>query len=389
MLVRQTGSPWNERGVRGFSGASDDTDHREHSQTPRRRLIVRTPRRRCPNVAVLALCRRQIAAETTTFTTQGRTNMYRRKLITALAVGASCAGLIPAAMAGASTPPGSGGGGDYCAAHVALEAAFNGDDPSAIGPAVEAAQAVVPEEIAGTLADVARQRPDRRAADAGVHRVLQPAAAVGRRQLRLPHARHRRDQLCIRRHRRWRPDPGRGHRHPPRQPGRRVPRDRPVPPQRGHRPRRSTSCWRCPTTSSSAKVTAVGSRVRRARHRRRHGRRSRPPATTSACASSPRARPRRPWTSSRRPARHPRAAPRPAREGPTALHPRHARRVHGGRGWRGHHRLRRDDDDVDGHDAGHHRLTTQHPFQQPAAQRRAAGCCASRPPGRPPPPAMS
>ena len=85
--------------------------------------------------------------------------MYRRKLITALAVGASCAGLIPAAMAGASTPPGSGGGGDYCAAHVALEAAFNGEDPSAIGPAVEAAQAVVPEELAGTLADVLANAP--------------------------------------------------------------------------------------------------------------------------------------------------------------------------------------------------------------------------------------
>ena len=91
--------------------------------------------------------------------------MYRRKLITALAVGASCAGLIPAAMAGASTPPGSGGGGDYCAAHVALEAAFNGPDPSAIGPAVEAAQAVVPDEIAGTLADVLANA-DRRPADA-------------------------------------------------------------------------------------------------------------------------------------------------------------------------------------------------------------------------------
>jgi hypothetical protein len=85
--------------------------------------------------------------------------MYRRKLITALAVGASCAGLIPAAMAGATAPPGSASVSGYCAAHVALEAAFNGEDPSAIGPAVEAAQAVVPDEIAGTLADVLANAP--------------------------------------------------------------------------------------------------------------------------------------------------------------------------------------------------------------------------------------
>ena len=85
--------------------------------------------------------------------------MHRRKLITALAVGASCAGLIPAAMAGASTPPGSASVSDYCSAHVALEAAFNGPDPSAIGPAVAAAQAVVPEAIAGTLADVLANAP--------------------------------------------------------------------------------------------------------------------------------------------------------------------------------------------------------------------------------------
>lgn len=85
--------------------------------------------------------------------------MRTRKLTVALAAGITCAGLLPAAMAGASAPPGSGGGGDYCSAHVALEAAFNGGDPSAIGPAVEAAQAAVPEEIAGTLADVLANAP--------------------------------------------------------------------------------------------------------------------------------------------------------------------------------------------------------------------------------------
>ena len=85
--------------------------------------------------------------------------MYRRKLITALAVGASCAGLIPAAMAGASTPPGSGGGGDYCAAHVALEAAIGSGDPAAIGPAVEAAQAAAPAEIQDALATAAANSP--------------------------------------------------------------------------------------------------------------------------------------------------------------------------------------------------------------------------------------
>jgi hypothetical protein len=85
--------------------------------------------------------------------------MDKRKLAIAIAVGAACAGVVPVAWAGASAPPSSGGGGDYCAAHVALEAAFNGDDPSAIGPAVEAAQAVVPDEIAGTLADVLANAP--------------------------------------------------------------------------------------------------------------------------------------------------------------------------------------------------------------------------------------
>ena len=86
--------------------------------------------------------------------------MYRRKLITALAVGASCAGLIPAAMAGATAPPGSASVSGYCDAHVALEAAFSGGDPSAIGPAVEAAQAVAPGEVAGMLADVLANNSD-------------------------------------------------------------------------------------------------------------------------------------------------------------------------------------------------------------------------------------
>ena len=68
-----------------------------------------------------------------------------------------------------------------------------------------------------------------------------------------------------------------------------------------------------------------------------------------------------------------------------SLHARHARRVHGRRGWRSHHRLRRDDDDVDGHDAGHHRLTTSTRSSSPrpndvprAAARHGSGSCTTR-----------
>ena len=129
--------------------------------------------------------------------------MHRRKLITALAVGASCAGLIPAAMAGASTPPGSGGGGDYCAAHVALEAAINGDDPSAIGPAVEAAQAAAPAEIQDALATAIANSPTDGPPSPefieSYNAVLDWVAA----NCGFDDARHRRDQLRLRRHRRW------------------------------------------------------------------------------------------------------------------------------------------------------------------------------------------
>lgn len=85
--------------------------------------------------------------------------MIPRKFMAALAVGAACAGFVPAAMAGASAPPGSAAGGDYCAAHVALEAAFNGDDPTAIGPAVAAAQAAAPAEIQDALAAAIANSP--------------------------------------------------------------------------------------------------------------------------------------------------------------------------------------------------------------------------------------
>jgi hypothetical protein len=76
--------------------------------------------------------------------------MRARNTLAALALGAFGAGLVPTAIAGASSPPDSAPG-DYCAAHVALERAFNGDDPAAIGPAVAAAQAAVPAEIADAL----------------------------------------------------------------------------------------------------------------------------------------------------------------------------------------------------------------------------------------------
>lgn len=75
--------------------------------------------------------------------------MYTRRIYTALAVGAAVAGVVPVALAGASAPPESAATADFCAAELAMEVAFNGDDPSAIGPAVGAAQAVVPADIAG------------------------------------------------------------------------------------------------------------------------------------------------------------------------------------------------------------------------------------------------
>lgn len=82
--------------------------------------------------------------------------MTQRRLSTALAVATMCSALIPAAVAGASTPPSSDAGGQdpYCAAHLALEAATSNDDQSASDAAVEAAKAAAPPVVAAAI-DVA------------------------------------------------------------------------------------------------------------------------------------------------------------------------------------------------------------------------------------------
>ncbi|CAN5751921.1 hypothetical protein BH24ACT5_BH24ACT5_21090 [soil metagenome] len=78
----------------------------------------------------------------------------QRRLIISLAAATTVAGglLTPTALAaaGSSTIPG-GEPDPYCAAHVALEAAFYGEDPGAIGAAVDAAMAAVPAELADAL----------------------------------------------------------------------------------------------------------------------------------------------------------------------------------------------------------------------------------------------
>ena len=129
----------------------------------------------------------------------------------------------------------------------------------------------------------------------------------------------------------------------------------------------STSCWRCPTRRST-QGHDCRHRLRRARHRRRHGRRSDPGRLHRAVLHPQGHDPGGDGRDIAAAGSAPEGSAPTGSRRPTALHARHARRVHGGRGWRGHDRLRRDDDDVDGHDAGHHRLTTQHPFQQPAAR---------------------
>ncbi len=280
--------------------------------------------------------------------------MYRRKLITALAVGASCAGLIPAAMAGASTPPGSGGGGDYCAAHVALEAAFNGDDPSAIGPAVEAAQAV------GTGGDPGharrRRSPTRRPMG---RRVPSSSSPTTPSSTGSPPTAASMSSTSS----------------PPTTPTAASPmvtRSPPVSPSSASTTR-PTSTTRSilfrrneGTTETLDELMAMpDEEVERQGHARsapssprpaRSAARSStsPPATTSAVCFIPKGTTqevvgpddggRGLGTRGQRPDRH-------GRGGPAALHPRHARRVQRRRGWRRHDRLRLDDDDVDGHDA--------------------------------------
>ena len=281
--------------------------------------------------------------------------MYRRKLITALAVGASCAGLIPAAMAGASTPPGSGGGGDYCAAHVALEAAFNGDDPSAIGPAVEAGTGRRHRRRSRTRSP--RRSPTRRPTGRRVPSSSSPTTpsstgspptaasvtldivatnyayggiadgdqiAAGITVLRLDNQADEYHEID------------------------------PVPSQRGHHRdarraagdvRRGGRTPRSPQVGAGfAAPGTVGGTVIDLAPGDYIGLCFIPKGTTqevfdqmmAAEGSAP---------DGQRPDRH-------GRGGPAALHPRHARRVQRRRGWRRHDRLRLDDDDVDGHDAG-------------------------------------
>lgn len=85
---------------------------------------------------------------------------HRRRVALAGLAAALGALAVPAVAAASSTPASPApGGGDYCQAHLDLVAAFNGDDPSMIGPAVEAATAAVPPEIADALATALANAP--------------------------------------------------------------------------------------------------------------------------------------------------------------------------------------------------------------------------------------
>ena len=73
-------------------------------------------------------------------------------LAAVLAAGAGAA-LFPTAGSATTAPD------DYCAAHLALEAAVNGEDPAAIEPAVGAALEAAPEELAGTVQAMIESAP--------------------------------------------------------------------------------------------------------------------------------------------------------------------------------------------------------------------------------------
>ena len=301
--------------------------------------------------------------------------MYRKKLITGLAVGASCAGLIPAAMAGATAPPGSASVSGYCAAHVALEAAFSGPDPSAIGPAVEAAQAVAPDEVAGMLADVLANNNDGPPTPAFIESYGQLLQWItdncGFATLDIVATNYAYGGIAD---------------------GDQIPAGVTV----IHLDNQADEYHEFAlfkrnegTTESIDELMAMsedelGSKVTRA------GSGFAAPGTVGGtvvdltpgdyiglCSI--------PEGTTQEAIDQMMAAVDSASEGsaPTGTEgPPHFTLgmhveftvVEGGAATTG---SERDDDDVDGHDAGHHRLTTQHPFQQPAAQRRAAGCCAS------------
>ncbi len=106
-----------------------------------------------------------------TMPTTGREHMHRRTLLAAVAVTAGFAGLIPAAMAGATTPPTSGGGEDpYCAAHLALEQATNGDGSGGDRRRCRGGQGGRSARGGRRHRHGAGERSDRRAAKSRVHR---------------------------------------------------------------------------------------------------------------------------------------------------------------------------------------------------------------------------
>ena len=84
--------------------------------------------------------------------------MQHRRVTTLVALGATVAGLVPATLAAASGPS-PAAADEYCAAHLALEAAIANEDEEDDAAAVEAAIAAAPEEVAEALNTVAENEP--------------------------------------------------------------------------------------------------------------------------------------------------------------------------------------------------------------------------------------
>ena len=85
--------------------------------------------------------------------------MQHRRTFTLVMLAFAGAGLVPAALAGASDRSPTTGGENYCSAHLGLEAAVSSEDPEDDGPAVEAAQAAAPDEIADALTTAIENAP--------------------------------------------------------------------------------------------------------------------------------------------------------------------------------------------------------------------------------------
>jgi hypothetical protein len=86
--------------------------------------------------------------------------MNNRRAATALAIGVVVAGMIPAMVSEASSPPSSDGSDTaYCDAHLALEEAASGDG-SAMGAAVAEAMAAAPDELQEPLATAVASAPN-------------------------------------------------------------------------------------------------------------------------------------------------------------------------------------------------------------------------------------